>query len=358
MRLTASPIPVDFDRLLAPIAPDDPSGPNLRYEGTYDHIRELRREEGELPQGVWQTEAKRAEWTKVSEVCSETLTHRSKDLQIAGWLLESWLCLYGFEGVAAGFQLLADLIERFWDTIHPEPVNGDLEYRASPFTWINEKLVAELRLIPFVYAEEPDPVPLSWSDWELACLEASGIHRNNKGKKAFTQDDFQRALHLTPFHLIETQFSAVSVAISECSRTQELLDRNFRKDSPSLQNIRSTLDKIYTFLEAFIHHMSGPTLLAVADAVDDAAAQAKTGTAVPVALPHPEISAITSRAEAYHWLAAAAEYLSRTEPHSPTPYLVRRAIRWGNLTLEELLPELVRNQGDLEEVTRLLQLGK
>jgi predicted component of type VI protein secretion system len=69
------------------------------------------------------------------------------------------------------------------------------------------------------------------------------------------------------------------------------------------------------------------------------------------------VGAIASRDEAYRRLAEAAEYLARVEPHSPAPYLVRRAIHWGSMTLPELLPELVRNQGELAELFRLLQLG-
>jgi predicted component of type VI protein secretion system len=67
---------------------------------------------------------------------------------------------------------------------------------------------------------------------------------------------------------------------------------------------------------------------------------------------------ISSRDEAYRRLAEAAEYLSRVEPHSPAPYLVKRAIQWGSLSLPELLPELVRNQSELAELFRLLQLGE
>jgi predicted component of type VI protein secretion system len=66
---------------------------------------------------------------------------------------------------------------------------------------------------------------------------------------------------------------------------------------------------------------------------------------------------ISSRDEAYRRLAEAADYLCRMEPHSPAPYLVKRAIQWGSLSLPELLPELVRNQSELAELFRLLQLG-
>jgi type VI secretion system protein ImpA len=38
------------------------------------------------------------------------------------------------------------------------------------------------------------------------------------------------------------------------------------------------------------------------------------------------------------------------------PYLVSRAVTWGSMPLEELLPELVRNTGELTEIYRLLNL--
>jgi type VI secretion system protein ImpA len=42
------------------------------------------------------------------------------------------------------------------------------------------------------------------------------------------------------------------------------------------------------------------------------------------------------------------------EPHSPTPYLVKRAVSWGNMTLNELLQELVSEEHDLEQIYKLL----
>jgi type VI secretion system protein ImpA len=67
---------------------------------------------------------------------------------------------------------------------------------------------------------------------------------------------------------------------------------------------------------------------------------------------------IRSRAEAYRRLNEAADYLFKTEPHSPAPYLVKRAIVWGNMSLQDLLPELVRNNSELSEIYRLLQMGR
>ena len=49
---------------------------------------------------------------------------------------------------------------------------------------------------------------------------------------------------------------------------------------------------------------------------------------------------IRSRADAYARLAEAADYLMHLEPHSPAPYLVQRAVEWGNLNTAELYHEV------------------
>jgi type VI secretion system protein ImpA len=67
---------------------------------------------------------------------------------------------------------------------------------------------------------------------------------------------------------------------------------------------------------------------------------------------------IRTRDDAYKCLSEAADFLARTEPHSPTPYLVRRAIAWGGMRLEDLLPELVRSQDELGQIYNLLQIGR
>ena len=63
---------------------------------------------------------------------------------------------------------------------------------------------------------------------------------------------------------------------------------------------------------------------------------------------------LKSRSEAYHRLNEAAEYLLRTEPHNPVPYLVKRAISWGNMNLMQLLSELVSSDGERGALYALL----
>jgi len=124
---------IDLERLLMPISGARPSGEPLRYSGLYDQIQEARREDDPaLPQGVWKTELKKADWPEVERLCLDALETRSKDLQLAAWLLEAWIHLDDAAGAAQGFQLLAGLCESYWDSLHPEIEGDDLESRLAP----------------------------------------------------------------------------------------------------------------------------------------------------------------------------------------------------------------------------------
>src|SRR5262245_14894670 len=115
-----SPATLDVEALLVPIAGEQPSGESLRYAGVYDAIQEARRSDDELAQGEWVREAKVADWHTVIQLSTEALASKSKDLQIAVWLLEALVKRHGFAGLRDGLCLLWALQERFWDGLYPE----------------------------------------------------------------------------------------------------------------------------------------------------------------------------------------------------------------------------------------------
>ena len=68
----------------------------------------------------------------------------------------------------------------------------------------------------------------------------------------------------------------------------------------------------------------------------------------------PAGSAIASRAEAYRMLLSAANYLREIEPHSPTPFLVMKAVSWGDKSLDDLLRQFVSEGLNLEALFTVL----
>lgn len=72
----------------------------------------------------------------------------------------------------------------------------------------------------------------------------------------------------------------------------------------------------------------------------------------------PPPPSFSSREQAYASLSAIADYLMRTEPHSPAPWLVKRAVSWGGMTLSELLDELLGQGENLASIKKLLGMTK
>ncbi|MCX6598767.1 MAG: type VI secretion system protein TssA [Acidobacteria bacterium] len=354
----------DLEALLEPVSADSPSGESLRYEGTYDLIREARREDdASLTQGVWQSTLKRANWSEVERLCRAALASRSKDLQLAAWLLEAWLHLHGFAGVDQGLRLYTGLCNKFWDTLYPQAEDGDLEFRAGPINWINEKLPEQIKLLPVTQPTTEETPDYAWSDWEIACRPLpntpAGKAAAAEARDRVTQAKFQHSASITPTEVFLERMSQVKSAMAACSELEAVLDTTWGKTAPSLRQVWGILDSIRGLIVTLLNQRDLEILTPSGAAEPTVAELNLMGEAADEATPAPAgPRKIRSRAEAYQYLSEAADYLTRTEPHSPTPYLVRRAINWGGMTLEELLGELVRDRGQLQELFRLLQVGK
>ena len=350
----------ETDRLLSPISANEPTGESLRYEGTYDEIAALRREDDrDLAQGVWKTDLKQADWPRVAQSCILAIETRSKDLQIAAWLLEAWTHLHGFAGLREGLHLLAELCDTYWDGLHPDIRDGDLDFRLAPLTWVDEKLSILVKLLPVTSPQSEDLPRYTVSDWELAC-RMQGRPRAKDARDEVTPARFQQCATLTSTKWLVALKHDVESAVVAREELRKVLETQCGRHAPGLTRMRDALETILALCSAALlgrEDAPKPRLAAaeevngdVDDAVENGHGDMNGGT-------NGDARPIRTRAEAYQRLAEVADYLSRTEPHSPVSYLIRRAISWGGLSLEDLLSELVRDGGQLAELYRLLQLG-
>lgn len=345
----------DLDALLAPISADSPAGESLRYDGLFDEIKELRREDdASLPQGVWKRELKRAEWDDVAAKAAEAIETRTKDLQLAGWLLEAWLHCDGFPGAVRGLRLVRRLCDDFWDDLHPQIEDGDLDFRLGPLRWLAERLPTMLKSVPVTRPDDDTPA-YTWTDWEAAQHLAALADRAEAEEKVedegrVTQSKFLVSVSLSPavlFARLADELAAVETALGELDRS---LHERVEGEAPSFADARGTLEAIRAYvarnLEERIDEGELPPPGGPADGGGEIADEAKTAPRAG--------GRIRSRAEAYQRLNEAAEYLLRAEPHSPAPYLVRRAVSWGGMSLAELLAELLSKNADLDTIYELL----
>jgi type VI secretion system protein ImpA len=350
----------DIEKLLSPISAEHPAGESLRYDGTYDKVRDARREDdASLPQGVWKTELRKADWHVVESLCTEALETRSKDLQIAAWLTEAWLNLYSFQGAAGGIELMLALCESFWEGLHPAIENNDLEFRLAPLSWVNDKLSVSLKLRAITEPDAEGERPYCWSDWENASRLDNLTQRPGGPKTtpegAITTAKFQQSVILTPTAWFRALQRDVHELLEACARLEEIVDAKAGASAPGLLRFTAVAESVEGFLDSVLQQRNEPDEVLAETRAAGGTISGPGGHPEPsIQLPVP--SRIRDRADAYYLLAEAADFLARTEPHSPTPYLIRRAIAWGAMSLDELLPELVRNSAELGEIFRLLQI--
>ncbi|HET6978779.1 MAG TPA: type VI secretion system protein TssA [Pyrinomonadaceae bacterium] len=345
----------DLHDWLQPIPGANPAGESLRYQGTYDRIAEARREDDPtLSQGIYKASLKRADWAAAESICVEALISRTKDLQIAGWLLEAWLHLYGFAGVAKGLRVMAGLCDQFWDDLYPAIDAGDIEARVAPFVWIEHKLALKLKQIPLTMPDGPNGESYSYVDWESAChFENLAMKDPRALQEALAKINpsvatFRAAVAATDRELYVELVEDLGDAIDSCELVEHILDQKCGRDAPGLRQFKEALSAIQQLIFQDLQ-----TRIAEPEVEEEPLSAA----------PHDESEfelwssgPIRSRADAYRRLSEAADFLLRTEPHSPTPYLVQRAVEWGSMSLPELLQQIVRNEGELSEIDRLLRL--
>lgn len=353
---------IDLEALLAPISADKPSGESLRYSGLYEAVEEARREDDPaLPQGVWKTELKKADWKEAARLCLDALETRSKDLQLAAWLLEAWIRLEGLPGAAAGLSLLGALCESFWDTVHPLPQEGDAEFRLAPLEWVAGRIPEAVRWIPITAPGGDESRPCTYADLEgtrhlerLARTDPQAA-QEAEAQGRITTDRFLVGVSLTPTDFYSGLEEDARQALAALDALAALLNRLCGNDAPSFQRLGDALFALRHFalrvLEERGEGSAGPAEEAAMDEMGLYPQAEEEEGAFYGGAP------IRSRAEAYRRLAEAADYLLRTEPHSPTPYLVRRAVAWGGMSLGELLQELVQGESDLRAIYTLLGMG-
>ncbi len=360
--------------ILAPLAPDEPCGPPARFDPVFTEIRLLREEDDPaLPMGQWERPLRQADWAQVEARCVDMLGTRCKHLQVAAWLLEAWMRQHGFAGLAQGLRMLDALLRRYWAGLHPLiEEDGDCDLRLAPLEWLNESLGAAVRvhaaLLPL---EQCRPPFLTLAGWErMTARDLAGEHpkANDAAEVPLARADIAAIAARSPAGLRTTR-RAVAQCLESLAAIDGFLRQQLGAGAPNLVRLHATLEAARRVLVQLASpdaaDMQEPVALepAAADAAAVAGQPAALLATLPATLPAglPAAPAIATagwrnRAEAYATLDALAAYLMEVEPHSPVPFLVRRALHWGSMPLPELIAEILREEGDLNRLVGVLGL--
>lgn len=347
------------DDLLNPIAGDNPSGDNLRYDPVTDKVKEARREDIDAPQGEWKTALKTADFPLVIKLASDALAKRGKDLQLAVWLVDAHVRKEGFAMLAPSFRFLRELLEDFWDTLYP-PIDddGDMEVRAAPLEWLGNKLAEPLGFLPIVtgklgyHAYQESRTVGHEADADTQEKQELREARIAEGK--VTAEQFDEALDSTPVEALRSLRKDLAEALETLDALSQFCDEKFGGQTPSFLKTRGAIEEIDQTVHILLGRKPGgeEEEESAAAADDDvatalsageedsgaAAAPAReedageeeqpsfSGDEIPVTAPGDESGAGRQ-------LAAICKFLREQDPTDPTPYLLLRNYAWGKLQL-------------------------
>ncbi len=256
---------MEMDLLLAPIPGENPAGEDLRYTQVYDDIKEARRADDPFAMGEWQREVKNSDWNRVISVSLGALERQSKDLQIAAWLTEAMTVTLGFKGLASGIGLICGLLRDFWESVHPEAEDGDLEYRIAPIEFLNDKLGEAVRQVPLT--DHDGHRGYSWLKWQESREVGYDADTRNKigdyddqkqKRRSELMDDgkisaeaFDAAAARTPPAFFEALMDDLLLALERFMELDAMVDERFGLSAPRLSDLGKALDDCYRLVARF-----------------------------------------------------------------------------------------------------------
>ena len=349
---------VSLRDLLVPIDGTEPAGSDLNGERLYLRIRDLRNADEE-PAGAG--EGSRDDWTSISSTIIEALTSRSKDLRLAAWLLEARVRIDGLPALAAGSVLLAMLCDHYWETIHPRMVDGDAAYRTNVFHWLDREIATLLRLEPLTGTPGHEPVH-ALADWERAVRrersQTPGIEQADDGAGPDT-GAIAAAFAATPHDALEHRLVLADHGRRGLQWLASTLGTLCGNATPDFSNLAEVIGEVSALLGSELERRahSAPAAASSGDGGSAPGGDPQSGVdpriSEAVRLP----DAIRTRSDAYACMAVAARFLARAEPHSPIPYVINRAVQWGQLDAAELYRELFLHNGGQLNVFEIMGLS-
>ena len=350
-----SPEVFDVTALLQAISDDRPCGHDLRHDmsqtSVYHKIKDARHEarRAERQAEIGDENGDAPNWRLVEDLGLEILTAHSKDLQIVAWLLEASVRRHGFAGLRDGFHLAHGLIERFWPDLFPAEEDEGVVDKIAPLAGLNGDgvegvLIAPLRLTPLTGG---DPT-FSLYDYEQAMNLVTTIdpevqeQRRAEGALSFDQLAAVGAANGGSFY--QDLLDDIEAAMDALGRLDQVIAEKCGEGAMPSSAIRNVLDRCCDAARQIagpLVSVSTPSEQCVQTIEQNETTDARLAEAASTPVVAAHADTLGSREDAFRKLLDIAAYFRRTEPHSPVPYALEQAVRWGRMGLPELMEELV-----------------
>jgi type VI secretion system protein ImpA len=166
---------------------------------------------------------------------------------------------------------------------------------------------------------------------------------------------FEKAVLETPPDFYRGLMEDIEACLQEFEKLCAVMDEKCGKNenghslAPPSSAIREALETGRSELRGIARHVFTADNIATSAAEEGGTAMVSLDSQ-PLGLS----TVVRTREDAFRALLQVADYFKRTEPHSPVAYALEQAVRWGRMSLPELLTELVSEQGVRDQVFKVV----
>ncbi len=316
---------LDLESLLSSLGEGAPSGDDLEYDPEFASLEQAGAGKPEQQYGDTIVPAEEPDWRTVHELAL-SLAGRTRDLRVAVWLLRSEARLHGLAGAARALQLVHGLLERQWDSVHPQldaSDNNDPTMRMNALAPLvaADAVLADLRAAPL----SGERGSLTLRELELGLGKAEPNSNESAPTEAGALQGLEAALAQQPA-LAEN----LAAALQAMRDTAKLLDDKVASLGPDL----TPLVRLLKHADDAVKRLQGGAVEESGTEGEGAAAAAggapgRGAVAVP--------GSINSRDDAMRMLEKVCEWVERHEPSHPAPLLIRRAQRLMSMNFVEIM---------------------
>lgn len=350
---------VDISSLLEPVSEDNPAGSDIRNDPSpsspYYSIKDARNSARAAERNsMFDGGSNEADdnWRKVLQLAPEILKNNAKDLEIATWYTEALIRRHGFQGLRDGFKIIRQLIEQYWDNLYPLPDDDGIETRVASLTGLNGEGAEGILIAPIrntYITEDQPPGPFNFWQYQQALDVDKIVDEEMRADKAdklgFSLDDIENTVAKSSETFYVDLRDDVSSCLEDYREISRLLDEYCGiNDAPPTSNITNILAEtlgVINHIAKYKFPVEGSEEDNNMDAADETGTSTQSGQAMTS-------GAITSRAEAFRHLTTISEFFRKTEPHSPISYVLDKTVKWGDMTLSELMRELIPDSSSRE----------
>ena len=342
----------DISALLSPFDGSSRGGIDLREDddpnNAYRRIRDARneaREEERQSDINGETSAVSIRlWGDVWDDGQEYLRTVAKDLEIVAYMIEASIRLGGYNGLSQSLTLTRELLESFWGELLPAPDEDGIETTLRPLSRLNGDVITYALMRVPVTEDTAVGQMVLWQYGQAKQLETLNAEERETrtAAGAVTMETFNRAVSESQtefFRRLAADLESSRKAISELQEALE--ERVGDTEAPNLSRFQKGVEEA----EAILRQIAGDRLVDVGGntAVDSNAGLAGAGSSNSAGgsqsgSPRGEVC---TREEALNLLETVAKWFERHEPQSILPSEIRKAIRRGRMSPQELYQDLI-----------------